>query len=109
MFTPFQKILPFALNKMGMAREARAALVCEKYRQLAPTAVHKEALIHTVPKFFRTKVLTIGVANPAWAAHVASRKNELMAALNNALGENYVTEIKTRVLGDITESQLSSD
>lgn len=78
-------------------REVEAALICEKYRKLAPRLVHTNALQHTFPKFYRGKILTIGVANSAWAHAVHNKKEELIHSINESLGKKYVTAIKTRV------------
>ena len=101
MFTPIQKILPKAIKKLGLAREAEAALVCEKYRKLAPRLIHTNALEHTFPKFYRSKTLTIAVENSAWAYQVAAHKDELIKAVNESLGKNSVKILKTQVVEKI--------
>lgn len=98
MFTPIQKILPKAINKLGVRREVEAALICEKYRKLAPRLVHTNALAHTFPKFYRGKTLTIGVANPAWAEQVINHKSELIEAINGSLGKKFLENLKTQVV-----------
>lgn len=104
MFTPIQKILPKAIKSLGLASEARAALICEKYRKLAPRLIHTNALHHTFPKFYRGKVLTIGVANSAWAAAVLAQKKGLIELMNKELGKKMVADLKTRVVESIAES-----
>lgn len=101
LFTPFQKILPKALANIGLSREAKAALICERYRKLAPRVVHEQALLHTMPKFFRGATLTVGVTNPAWAGRIATCKKDLLAALNESLGKKTVEDIKTKVVENI--------
>lgn len=98
MFTPFQKILPKAIAKLGLTREARAALVCEKYRQLAPGIIHAQALDHTRPQFLRGKALTVAITNPAWTSRLVTCKKELIEALNKSLGQELITDIKTKVV-----------
>ncbi|MBI5413642.1 DUF721 domain-containing protein [Candidatus Peregrinibacteria bacterium] len=79
-----------------MTREARAALVCEKYKKLAPKFVHPEALNYTSPKFYKNKVLTIGVENSAWASQVMAKQIELISEINKSLGQKLVEKIQTR-------------
>lgn len=79
-----------------MTREARAALICEKYRKLASQFVHPEALNHTSPKFYKNRVLTIGVENSAWASQVMAKQVELTDEINRSLGQKLVEKIQTR-------------
>lgn len=106
MFVPFQKILPKAIAKLGLTRGARAALVCEKYRQFAPQLIHKDALSHTLPKTFIGKTLTVGVSNSAWAGQIIKQKEFLLKALNDALGPQTVKELKTRVVEQVKSSHI---
>lgn len=99
LFTPLQKILPRAIAELKFTRQARAALVCERYRKLAPQIIHPEALNYTSPKFLKEKTLTINVENSAWAQLVVTRKKPLLKRLNENLGKDKITNIKTTVLG----------
>lgn len=99
MFTPLQKILPKAIAELKFTRQARAALVCEKYRKLAPQIVHPEALNHTFPKFLKGKILTVSVENSAWASQIAANKEKLLKELNKSFRKKEITNIKTTVLG----------
>lgn len=98
MFVPIQQILPKAAQRLGVRREVEAALICEKYRKLAPELIHAQALQYTMPKFFKGKTLTIAITDPAWAAHLMARKSELVAALNDALGEKVIEKIATKLV-----------
>lgn len=101
MFTPIQKIIPHAAASLGIRREIEAALICEKYRKLAPLHVHTDALRHTLPKFYRSKTLTIGVENSAWAQQVVTHKKELLEAINTSLGKPLVQNLKTTLVESI--------
>ena len=98
MFIQLQKLLPKAMQSLGVAREVTAALVCEKYRKLAPEIIHAEALTFTKPLHFRGKTLTIGVRSSAWAGQIISKKQELLNALNKSLGKTYVTALRTQMI-----------
>ncbi|MBI2638508.1 DUF721 domain-containing protein [Candidatus Peregrinibacteria bacterium] len=101
MFTPLQKIISGAAARLGIKREIEAALICEKYRKLAPRLVHANALQHTFPKFYRNKTLTVGVENSAWAHQVAINKKTILQAMNESLGKTAVNAIKTVVVESI--------
>jgi predicted nucleic acid-binding Zn ribbon protein len=101
MFTPLSKIIPRAAAQLGIKREIEAALICEKYRKLAPRLVHTNALKHTFPKFYRNKTLTIAVENPAWAQQVMNCKSALLQAINESLGKKSVEMLKTQVVEKI--------
>lgn len=97
MFTPIQKILPKSIVKLGFTRETQAALVCERYRKLAPSIIHPEILIYTYPKFFRGSTLTIGVENSAWAAQVINNKETLIKVINKSIGKPVINILKTQI------------
>lgn len=101
MFTPIQKILPKAIQGLGLRRETEAALICEKYRKIAPRLVHANALRYTYPKFYRGRTLMVGVTNPAWAEQIMIRKAELMKAINESLGKKLIQTIKTQIVEKI--------
>lgn len=95
MFTPIQQIIPKTAATFGMKHQLEAALICEKYRKLAPRLVHTNALEHTAPISYRGKTLTIGVANSAWAQQVTDKANLLLQEINKELGSSGVAKIKT--------------
>lgn len=98
MFTPLQKIIPKTIKSFGIKRQVEAALICEKYRKLAPRLVRSNALKHTLPKFYRGKTLVIGVENSAWAEQVLSKKKELMEVINTEMGLQSIVDIKTHIM-----------
>lgn len=101
MFIPIQKILPKSIRRLGLTRQTEAALICEKYRKLAPRLIHTNALQHTFPKFYRGRALTIGVENSAWAAQVVTHKKELIKIVNEELGKQILCDVKTSVVEEI--------
>lgn len=95
MFTHIANIIPKAIRTYGLTRQAKAALICEKYRKVAPSIFSAEILINAWPKYFKGKTLVLGVSHPAYAEEVSQRKHKLKALLNESLGKDYVAAIKT--------------
>lgn len=106
MFTSLQKILPQAITKLGMKREIEAALICEKYRKLAPQFIHRAALDHTFPKYYRRKILTVGVENSGWAHHLVMRKKELIEAINTSMEKSVIKDIKTKITDEPSDATI---
>jgi len=104
MFYPIQLVLPRAAVKLGIKREFDAAIVCERYRKLAPKIVHEQALLHTSPRSYKKKILTIQVSNSSWAHQVASHKNDLIKEINASLSRQAIEQIKTYI-GDVNETK----
>lgn len=96
-FTQLKSLIPRALASKGLTRQAKAAVVCEKFRSLAPKIVRPDILDHSFPKTFRGAVLTIGVENGAWAQLIIAVKMALMKEINAALSDEVVKELKTTV------------
>lgn len=82
---------------MGLKLQTQAALICEKYRKLAPRFVHSNALKHTFPKCFRRSTLVIGVENSAWAHQVLISKQGLIEEINRQLGKTQLKNIQTKI------------
>ena len=97
MFTPLHTLFPRALKNVGMLRQAQAALVCQQYRKIAEKIIHPEAAIHTFPKFYQRKILTIGVENSSWAYAVMQQEKTLIKELNRLLGKDDIKKIQTKV------------
>lgn len=95
-FVQFQDFLPKVVAKYNASRQTQAALVCERFRQLAPGVVGKDALQHIGPKFFKHGTLYIRVPNSIWAQRVYVHRHELMIQLNLDEGTK-VKDIRTLV------------
>lgn len=102
-FTPLSEILPKAIRSFGVKKELEAALICEHYRKIAPTLIHKDALSNTRPYHYKDKVLTIGVQSAAWAHVVMQHKDSLIKEINALEKQAAVTTIKTKMLESVTD------
>ena len=80
-----------------MGRETRAALICERFRKLAPSVIGEEALSHIKPKCFKNGTLYISVPNSLWAQQVFVHRHDLMMKLNLNLEKSWVKEIRAHV------------
>jgi hypothetical protein len=100
-FTRFQDLIPRALKKYKMSREARAAQVCQRFRELAPDMIGKEALEHVRPRFFKGGTLYIGVPDSVWAQKVYVHRHDLLMKLNLDMeattGKACVDDLRTLV------------
>lgn len=96
-FVNFREYLPKALAKYNVSRQSQAALICERFRQLAPKVVGKDAANHVAPKYFKHGVLTISVPSSVWAQHVFVHRHELLLQLNMNLDGAHVKDIRTYV------------
>lgn len=96
-FTSFQKLLPKALKKYKMDREARASLVCNKFRELATSLIGEDGKASVYPKFFKGGSLYISVPSSAWAQKVIVARLALIENINQELGIDSVREIRTVV------------
>lgn len=97
-FTPVSKILPKTFAKFGLTRQARAALVCERYRKAALQLFPPKISLHAWPKCFRGKTLIIGVDHPAYANEIIQKKEQLLALLNDKKPLKFqITDIRTKV------------
>lgn len=89
-----------------MNRQARAALICERFRKLAPEVMGKESTEHIKTKFFKRGVLYISVPNSLWAQHVYVRRHDLIMKLNLNLENDWVEDIRAHVGHTILEEEV---
>ena len=96
-FLPWQNFIPKALAQYKLTREARASLVCARFRQLAPDLIGEEARAAVKPKFFKGGVLYVAVPSSIWAQRVYVHRHELLLKLNLHLDKPYVHDLRTVV------------
>jgi hypothetical protein len=96
-FFDFRNLLPKAISRYNVDRETRAALICNRFRDLAPSILGQDLQGHVTPKFFRNGTLAVSVENSIWAQRVTVHRHDLIMKLNLQLGKDWVTEIRTLV------------
>jgi len=96
-FTPIQKLIPRALKKLGVDQEAKAALICERYRRCAPRIVHADVLEHSFPRYFKNGTLMIGAENSAWAQEITMKAHLLLEEIRREETIKYIKQIRTTV------------
>lgn len=96
-FVHFSSFIPSALKKYKMTREARASLICARFRTIAPSIVGDDAPKEVHPKFVKAGVLYIGVPNSLWAQRITVHRHELLLKLNMNLGKDWVKDLRTLV------------
>jgi len=89
-----------------MSRQSRAALICERFRKLAPSIIGEKAMDHVQTKFFKRGVLYISVPNSMWAQHVYVRRHDLIMKLNLNLEKDWVEDIRAHVGHTILEEEI---
>lgn len=97
-FFSFSDLVPKALAKYKMERETRAALVCQRFRNLMPSILGKDAPEVVRPKFVKGKILYVSVPSSVWAQRVYVHRHELLVQLNLNMAENSgVDDLRTLV------------
>lgn len=96
-FQDWKKWIPKALAKYKMTRQARAALVCERFRSIAPDLLGKEVPAAVQPKFVKNHILTISVPSSLWAQKVIVKRHEILEKLNADVEGAQVDDIRTVV------------
>lgn len=96
-FIHFSSFIPDALKKYKMTREARASLVCARFRKILPSIVGEDLPAAVHPKFFKGGVLYVGVPSSMWAQRVYVHRHELIMKLNLNLEKEWVKDLRTVV------------
>ncbi len=95
-FFSFVDLLPKALAKYKLSRQARATLVCKRFSDLMPSILGEDAKMLVHAKYLRGKVLYIGVPSSIWAQRVYVNRYELLMKLRLSLGEtDDVEDLRT--------------
>lgn len=97
MFTHIAKLVPKALNKSGLSQQAQAALMCARYRKIAAEILPPEIYTNVWPKFYKNKILILGVSHPAYAQEIAQQKHKLMMLINKSFNKTVLKDIRTVV------------
>lgn len=96
-FIHFADFIPKALRRYQVDRQARAALVCARFRELMPRIVGDDARAEVQPKFFKNGTLTVRAASSIWAQRVYVHRHELITQLNLHLEGAVVKDLRTVV------------
>ena len=97
-FFHLEKLIPKALARYKLDRQAQAAKVCERFRRLASNYISPDALDFIKPKSFKRHTLYVSVPSSVWAQKVIVHRHELIEALNESLTKaQAVHEIRTLV------------
>jgi hypothetical protein len=96
-FWDFTKLLPRAIERYNMTRETRAALVCKRFRDLAPEIMGKKISDHVEPKYFKSGTLVVAVRHSAWAQYVYVHRHDIIMKMNLSLEHEWVKDLRTVV------------
>ena len=97
-FTHFVDLIPKALARYKLTREARAALVCARFRDLLPGIVGTDALPDGVrPKYFKNGFLVVAVPDSIWAQRIYVHRHELLHRINLHLDKEWVKDLRAVV------------
>ena len=91
-FTSFQSLIPKALKKYKMERSARASLICEKFRSIAPRIIGDDCENFIHPKFVKDGVLFISVPSSIWGQKVFNSRHKIIEELNG--NDEIVKDLK---------------
>lgn len=96
-FIHFKDLIPKALRKYQLDRQARAALICARFKDLMPKVVGEDAATEVSPKSFSNGMLLVRVPTSIWAQRVFVHRHELLTQLNLHLDEAWVKDLKVVV------------
>ena len=104
-FQPFQKWIPQALNKYRMDRQARAALICERFRKLIPEMIGDDAKGEIMPKYFKGGTLYVSVPSSSWAQRVYVHRHDLIMKINLEMEKDWLHDVRTLVEANPTQDE----
>jgi len=97
-FTQLKDLLPKAVNKYGLNREVRAAMVRDKARK-AVVRIFGAENYSVRPMFFKNGILHIEVDDAAFSQEVFMKKEEIINFIDEDLAlKGQVKDVKIRVL-----------
>jgi hypothetical protein len=80
-FFSFTDLLPRALAKYKLDRQARATLICKRFTDLMPDVLGEDASGVVKAKYVKGGVLYVSVPSSIWAQKVYVHRRELLAKL----------------------------
>ncbi len=99
MFEPFQKFVPRAASRYGIAKEITACEVCHSFQKLIPSLFPKisDPLSHISPAHYKNSTLTINVESAAFGQEVIMRKDRIIEEMNAKAGKKIIENLKTQL------------
>lgn len=96
-FIHFKDLIPKALAHYKLTREARAALICSRFRDILPGIVGEDAPANVKTKFFKGGNLVVAVPTSIWAQRIYVHRHELLMRLNLHLEKEWVKDLRAVV------------
>ncbi|MBU0981950.1 DUF721 domain-containing protein [Patescibacteria group bacterium] len=96
-FQPFQNWVPKTLQKYKLARQARASLICERFRKLVPEMIGEDCAGVVRPKSFKGGTLYVSVPSSSYAQRVYVHRHDIIMKLNLEVDNDFVHDIRTVV------------
>ncbi len=85
-----REIIPRMMKNLGLTQRYKAELILLNWRQI----VGEEIAANTRPGKINRRVLTLAAKNAAWAHHLSTLKEEIIARINAFAGEKAVSDLK---------------
>ncbi len=86
-------MIPRVLSELGFGGASRSLRILDTWAAALPPDV----VAHAEPGTLRGDTLEVLVDSPAWAQHIRLRGPELLAALEEVLGEDAPQSLRTHV------------
>lgn len=91
-------LLQKSINQAGIAREVKAAQVCQTFDQILEK-LNKKARGNVRATSYKDKILTVGVPSSAWTSEIQALNHIIIEEINNKLGEELVLRIRFKIIG----------
>jgi predicted nucleic acid-binding Zn ribbon protein len=86
-------VLPRVLRDLGLDAAHAAMTLQARW----PEIVGEDVAAHSTPDVLRGRTLDVGVDSPAWSHALTLRREELLARLRAALGDEAPLELRFRL------------
>lgn len=89
-----QEVLSKKFNQMGIGKSITAALVCEKFDELAQDILGESIAAETKAVSFKDHLLTVQTSSPVIAQEIKLHEHDIHEAINEKLGEGVVRQFR---------------
>lgn len=93
-FTSLKNLLPKSLRRAGAERQVRATVIIDRASEVLARIFGEDAAKKMSPKYVRAGVLHIRCTSSAYAQEITLRQDEVLAMLNDRLGESAVRALR---------------
>jgi len=89
-----KNLLQQSVNRAGITKEVRAAVVCNEFDKIITGIFGNKAKNKVKAQYVKNNTLTVAVLSSVWGQEIKLHEQEILEKLHNKVGQNKVERLR---------------